>query len=277
MSRQVCRGMLAAALALGALRLIDLIVFTDATGFCTFGSAWARYAVAAVYWAALFLWPGRAPAQHPVPVPVPGRRFMLPLAALAILAAVASAWESVSGLLYPATALARDPAMRALELLWFTLRLVAGAGWIVFAAWCAALYAGRRPLTDSEGAARRLGYAAWLPFAARALLAYGDSHPSPHRMLYIIPVFAFVSAMLLSVKMLGLQCVPQDAGVRRGAAAGGALCFFLCTCVYLPQSIVTMARGMTGWEQLVWQALPLGMFGVVGAALSLSLTQGEKE
>lgn len=269
MSRNFCLGSLCAAAALGALRLADLLLFTDASGFCTLGSAWARYAVAAVFWAALYLVPQRRAAGEGKPVGVPARGALPVLAVLAAAAGVFAGWEGVDSFLSPATALARDPAMQTMELFWFALRLAAGAGWFVFAAWCAVLSAHRGPLPEAGPAARWLGYAAWLPFLAYALLSYGVSHPSAHRMLYIVPVFAFVSAMLLATKLLGLVCVPDDAGIRRGAAASGALCFFLCTCVFLPQSAVCLARGMAQWTQLAFQALPLGVFGCVGAALAL--------
>ena len=269
MSRNFCLASLCAAAVLGALRLGDLILFTDAGGFCTLGSAWARYAAAAAFWAVVYLAPQRRPDTDARPVELSARGALPVLAVLAAAAGAYAGWEGEDNFLSPTTALARDPAMQTMELFWFALRLAGGAGWLVFAAWCLALFAHRGALADAGPAVHWLGYGAWLPFLTYALLSYGVSHPSAHRILYIVPVFAFVSAMLLATKLLGLVCVPEDSGVRRGAAASGALCFFLCTCVFLPQSAVCLARGMAQWTQLVFQALPLGLFGCVGAALAL--------
>ena len=271
MNRTFCRLMLTAAVVLGLVRLADLCAFTDADGFCTLGSAWFRYAFAAVLWALLFLVPG--PKRAGGNVRIPARGMLVLLAVLSVAAGGWTAYYAASEFLFPSTVLASEPSMRMMELVWFALRLAAGAGWLVFAAWCAVLSSLREPLTQASGTARALGYFAWLPFLMLALTSYGVSHPSAHRILYIVPVFAYVSAALLASKMLGLICISDDASVRRGAAASGILCFFLCTCVYLPQSVVTLLRGMSDWQTLVFQALPLGVFGCVGAALALEISR----
>ena len=271
MNRSFCRLMLAAAVVLGIARLADLLLFTDADGFCTLGSAWHRYALAAVYWAAAFLVP--APGRRTCEVRVPARGLLPPLALLSVAAGIWTAYNGAAQFLFPSTALARDPSMQFMELAWFVLRLVAAMGWLAFAGWCAVLYGFRGPLSQAEGTVRSLGYFSWMPFLMLALTSYGVSHPSAHRMLYIVPVFAFVSAMLLASKLLGLICVPGDRNIDRGAAAAGLVCFFVCTCVYLPQSAVTLARGMGSWQSLVFEALPLGWLGCFGAALALQISR----
>ena len=270
MSRRFFCAALAAAVVLGALRLTDLLLFTDAEGFCTVGSAWLRYAAAAVYWAAVYILSPKERAA--APVFVPARAAFALLGVLSVAAAVVSAQQGIADFFDPQTALARDPSMRTMELLWLALRLAAGAGWLCMAVWCAALCALRTPLSGASGAARAAGYFAWTPFLMHALLSYGVSHPSPHRILYIVPVFAYVSAMLFATKLLGIVCLPDDVSVRRGAASSGALCFFLCTCIYLPQSVVTAAAGSSEWTAVIAQALPLGALGCVGAALALSVS-----
>ena len=269
MSRKFCRAALAAAVVLGALRLADFMLFTDADGFCTLGSAWMRYAVAAAYWAAVFFAPLRFP---PALRRVPARRLMAVMAVLAVPAAAYEAMEGLASLSASQTTLARVPEMQGTVLFWTALGIVAGAGWLVFAAWCAVLGTSRVPPQEMDGAARMLGAAAWIPFLARALRQYGESHPSVHHLLRIVSVFAFVAAALFVCKLFGLTVLSQDEAVRRRTASSGLLCFFLCTCVYLPQAAASAVRGMTQWTELAGGALALGVLGCAGAAAAMALS-----
>lgn len=230
---------LALCLALLALRVVDLLFFTDpATGFVTAGPAWLRWAVP--MGASVLLWLlGCLLPRDAVPHATPAQ-------GAALLAA--GAFFAVSGL----TGLSDLP--QAL------LALAAGG-------WC--LCFGVRLL---RGSVRPLPAAWCLPVLVPELWAlvrqFSVVPASTARLQCTYRVLGGAAALLLLCALFKLLFAPGTPCGRLAFRCGMAA-LLLCTCHEAPQAVYGLAHGLCGLSRAAF-SLGQGALGLCGLAMAYS-------
>ena len=241
-------GMLAVCLLTLALRILDLMFFTDpATGFVTNGFFFARIAVPLVC-VALSYAAARGVARRPLALLGPCRGLGFSL--LGLTAALgATALLCVSQLL------------GSMEVLF----LVAGAAALLSALW--ALLWGVRafgPLADPTQPLP--GTLASLPGTAFFLWAIIDrfavAPASVMRLGCTLRVMSAAAALLLLSMVLRVFLTP-GLPVGHGVFAAGMIAFMMCTCHELPQTVFEFCHGSADAVQLA-SAAAMGLWGVTG-------------
>ena len=218
-------------LALGVLRAVDLLFWSDAAGFALVGPYWLRLAV----WAAALLLPylaGRAATAQPAALrdrcPLLGGAMLLtavPLVGAGLAAAGAlgvTAWGLTAWLdiLFPLVA--------GLWLLYYGVRAFGGYG-IHRAALGHALP----------------GLALPLYFGWQLIYALEIKPAAMQRLPNSLQVLAAAAALLFAAALLKVFLTPGNPCGNTLFSAGSG-CYLLCTCVGLPQTVVGLVRGQLG-------------------------------
>ena len=245
MKRNVTLALLLACVAAGALRLLDLCLFTQPeTGFVTLGSVWLRYGVLALLFvaiqaAALLHKEDAAPVALHVSAPV-----------LWVLVAIAAAVSSLAALLYAVAQFSMPTTNFGLALgeggssmllgVALLLRLTVALSLLVFCGFAALMAARSAPLAWEASGTRLAGLFGCLGFFILPVLRYVENPASVHRILIILPIFSAVLALVFVVKLVGTLCASISANTL---AAAGLSAFLLCTCIELPQTIWQAVQG----------------------------------
>lgn len=241
----------AAALAVGAQQLFDLLTCTDpATGFVTDGPASLRWGLWLVFGALTFLLSRAAAAR---PAGLVGR--CVPLGACMLLTAAAQAYSAVAALYHElAAAGVGNSRMTVLTAL---LELLSAVWFAVFGLRAIRGFSARRGLPPAVCVLPTALYFFWtLVLRFQVVPAAADRLPCTLRVLS-------AAAALLLVSMLAkIFLVPGLPG-GQSVSAAGLLAFGYGTCLELPRALYETFHGVSSFGSLD-TALTLGALGLCG-------------
>lgn len=257
--------------ALAAAHVADLILWMDAsTGFALQGSVWVRY----LPWLAALVLP-YLPARKVAAQPAELADTNLPLGCCML---VAGALLLASGLLTVPTAqmITAYPALYATTPVWTAwadvITPVLAGVWLLVYGW--------RALTGYGVQRQRLGWALPglalpLAFLWRLVWRFQFVPASLGRIPCTLRVLSAVAALLFAVVLLKVFLTP---GLPCGHTlfAAGAGCFFLCTCVEMPQTLFEACNGMLTIPDLL-TGMAMGVFGLCGLACAWAAAGEETE
>lgn len=256
--------MLAACLALLALRLADLALFTDpGTGFVTAGPYWPRILLPLAGAVASYLL-----SRTAAPAPR-GLVFACPPLAVCLLATAAALGVSAWLLCDPPALLAAGvwPSAGGIPVL-------AGGVTAAFSAlWTAAF--GIRGFSQLAAPPRRpLPALAALPFSFfffwLAIYRVAIAPASVMRLGCTVQVLSAAAALLFTTSLLRVFLTPGLA-IGRNVFATGMNAFLLCTCHELPQTALAYAAGTASPADLACSAA-LALLGVSGLVCAWQTT-----
>lgn len=233
-------------LTAGAVRGLDLSAYNDwSTGFVTWGSVWTRYAILA---GVLVLAAVAALAQMPGPFRL--ARISRGLGVYGLVSSVAFAAYAGSQvmLLWPE----RD---------WFGL--IQAALFFLTGVWL--LLTGLTHLGEELTPPTRsavLGVGATLGFYLLTVGRFGFAPSSVQRIGPTVEVFSALVALLFSTALVRLLYVGQVRSARWLYFLGFAA-FFLCTCLELPQTVLSFRNGADGLADVALSVL-LALIGLAG-------------
>lgn len=264
MKRTFCILTLAAGIALGALRMADLVLWTDPlTGFCTAGPVWLRYllmlpAVAlalATGWAIhkkqFFAGIGRVPCLALVPLALASEVYGF----LTILTVAFSAGEP-----------SRSHHMTQLRaVLDAGSDLVRAVLFVVFGVWCLLLFMEQYSNHAPHRGMLYLGVAGSAAFYVHTVVRFIVQPASWQRVQPAVEILAALSALLFVTSYLRANYLPGRVGGTRSVCRNGLLAFFFCTCLAAPQSVWQYLHGVASPVALPL-AVTLGFTGLLGAA-----------
>ncbi len=246
---------------LGALRLADLICFTDpATGFAA-GPVWLRWLLGVLAAGACWLLARQVPGEAPARLDGV-TSWLLPAGAGALAAGVAGFLSTAAGGMDGVSA----HHMSQARLLLVRLAGFAQAGLLLLlGVWCLLMAKALSQGKAGDGFFIGLGIAGSAAFFLETVLRFVLRPASWYRLCPAVETFAALGALLFSAALLRALAFPVRPGVRRSLAATGLLAFFLCTCLALPQAVWQWAAGAETGVGLV-EALFYGFWGLLGAA-----------
>ena len=231
---------------LGVGRAVDLALFTDpASGLCTAGSVWLRYAALAIALAVAVL-AGRTRAYKP-------RRLCgscKPSGALALLGAVWMVLAGVAKIFFGSAPLAKG--------IWGALAICCG-GWLctLGRSWWSKTW--KQPTGSLTGAVLGRALFYWC-----VLTRFLENSSSWHMLAALVFLSALARALYLPETTNG-----------RTLCAGGLASFALCLCWELPQLTADLP---TGPDELPGFFFGLGLccIGLLGLVCTLRCAAGEK-
>ena len=241
-------------IAAGVVRGLDLSAYNDwATGFVTWGSVWARYGVLAGVLAVVGV-AALVQRRGPFRLTAPRRG----LGVYGLLASVVfAAWAGSQAMrLWPA----RD---------WFGL--VQAGLFFLTGVWL--LLAGMAHLSEDLQPPTRsalLGVAATLGFYLLTVRRFGFAPSSVQRIGPTVEVFSALLALLFSTALVRLLYVGRVRSARWLYFLGLAA-FLLCSCLELPQTVLSWRNGAADLTDAALSVLPalIGLAGL-GAAWAVS-------
>lgn len=259
---------MAGCVVLGALRLADLIWFTDPAGGLAVGPVWVRWLAGVLAAAACWLL-GRLAAEKTEFRPQSAVPWLLPAGAGALAAGVAGFLSTATGGQDGFTA----HHMTLGRLLAVRLAGFAGAGLLLLlGVWCLLLAKAVPQGKAGDGFFVGLGTAGSAAFFLETVLRFVLRPASWYRLGPAVEVFAALGALLFSAALVRALAFPTRPGVNRSLAGTGLLAFLLCTCLALPQAVWQWAVGAQTGVGLV-EALFYGFWGLLGAAAARGALQ----
>lgn len=242
-------GMLAVCLFTLALRLLDLMFFTDpATGFVTTGFFYVRIAVPLVCVALSYV-AARGVARRPLALLGPCRSLgvcLLGMAAALGASALLSALELTTGTGGLTTAV--DAVTALLSALWALMWGVRAFG---------PLADPTHPLPNTLTSLPGTAFFLWTMIDRFAV-----SPASVMRLGCTLRVMSAAAALLLLAMVLRVFLTP-GLPVGHGVFAAGMIAFMLCTCHELPQTAFEFFHGNATGAQLA-AASAMGIWGLAG-------------
>lgn len=241
---------------IGLLRAADYAFFTDAeTGFVTVGGVWLRYLLlfAPVVLGVL--------AARTLPQALARAPYLHPTGSLLLRVAggcmgVTAAVQLISVFLGEATAETLAAPLLAVFALW----LLAGAAPLTV----------KHTVTGVFVACGALGSFAFCVYSVNRFIAQPSSLQRIAPQVYI---FSAVCAMMFVCCLLqGLHYSQFKRSGARKTARYGLMCFYVCTCLALPQSLISALRGGQTPADIAL-AVSLGALGVYGLYQAVTLAQ----
>lgn len=284
MKRIYCTGALIFSLLLGAARAADLLLNTDAeTGFLHSGSILPRYLLMLACVLLILL------AGHSVPLGQPtglrpvdaawmrgGNFLLIPLSFFCELYGFLFLLNHLFGVSNQ-TASGRHAMdnMHLYHLQQFADGLRA-ALFVIFGVWCMLLY--------FENLIR-IPYAEWMPVLGvlssavlylHTTMRFVERPSSLYRTIPVVDILSALSALLFVTALLRALYLPASLQAARALCRSGLLAFFFCTCLVLPQTVWTYAKGAESLVSLVLAA-GLGYVGLIGAVCAHHAANAEEE
>lgn len=240
--------------AAGAAHWLDMVNFTDlSTGFAAYGPLWARYAVGGAV-ALLCVLAGLLASRRPEGL----WRRSVSQGLVSIVCGLSFAALGGSGL-----AGAAGPAALAQQLFW-----------LLTALWLLLLGAARlssRPCLPTASAAWGVAGTVSLYLLTVARFIFKPS--GIVRVAPTVQVFSALAALVFSTVLLKAFYLPR-ANCGRALSLTGCLCFFLCTCLELPQTICLYLVNQAARADLMLSGA-LGLLGLLGAVCAMTAAGGE--
>ena len=241
---------------LGVGRAVDLALFTDpASGLCTAGSVWLRYAALAIALAVAVL-AGRTRAYKP-------RRLCgscKPSGVLALLGAVWMVLAGVAKIFFGSAPLAKG--------IWGALAICCG-GWLctLGRSWWSKTW--KQPTGSLTGAVLGSALFYWC-----VLTRFMENSSSWHRVAPTATVWQMLAALVFLSALARALYLPETTNGRT-LCAGGLASFALCLCWELPQLAADLP---TGPDELPGFFFGLGLccIGLLGLVCTLRCAAGEK-
>lgn len=284
MKRICCTGALVSGLLLGAARVADLLLNTDAeTGFLRSGSILPRYLLMLACVLLILL------AGHCVPLGqssglrpegaawMRGGNFLLiPLAFCCELYGFLLLLNRLFGV--PIQTSSGRHAMDHL-LLYHLQQFAEGACaalFVLFGIWCLLLFF--ENLT-------RIPYGAWMAvlgvlsstvFYLYTTMRFMERPSSLYRIVPIVDILSALSALLFVTALLRALYLPASLQAARAVCRGGLLAFFFCTCLAVPQTVWAYAKGNESLVSLILAA-GIGCIGLIGAVCARRAADEEED
>lgn len=284
MKRIYFTGALIAGLLLGAARLADLVLNTDAeTGFLHSGSILPRYLLMLACVLLILLAGHSVPPGQPCGLRPGGAAWMrksnfllIPLAFCSELYGFLFLLNHLFGV--PIQTTSSRHAMDNLRL-YYLQQLADGARaalFVVFGVWCLLLFFENLSRISYGKWMLTLGTLSSTVFYLHTVLRFIERPSSLYRIIPVVDILSALSALLFITALLRALYLPDSLHAARILCRSGLFAFFFCTCLALPQAIWEYGNGTEPLVSLILAA-GVGSLGLAGAVCAGCAVNGQEE
>ncbi len=271
MKRKWCAFLIILSIATGVLRLADLLLLSEeGTGFVLWGSVWLRYIIIAIAIFIIYAVSRMQSIKSEIKAINLSPLLLVAIGTISAVAAISCTSYAVRQFVLPTTSFGHALGGGAMLVVAFVVRLLLALTLFTFALFCILLANYKKNVIFEKNYLRTLGLIGAVAFCIIPIIMYSQTPASISRIVYILNVCSALSALVFVTVLLGVMFKKPFNAQKSQIAASGLVCFLMCTCILLPQTLLLYIP--FSFYNL-FLAILLAFIGVLGAVAALQTSK----
>ncbi len=270
MKQKACVFAIFICIATGVLRFLDLLFLSEKdTGFILYGNVWYRYALIAAVIVAIY---ALAHMQKLTGEIVNINKSPLLFAVIGIVSvftSIGAAFNAMRQFVLPSTNFGHALSGTTMLTFAFVVRLGFAVSLLVFAVFSLIFAFYKKNVVFEKNFLRTLGLFGAIAFCILPVLEYSQNPASVNRIVNILSVCSTLSALVFYTSFLGVMFKKPYKNQKAQLAASGLICFLMCTCIQLPQTVLLVPQTFSFYS--IFLTGLLALIGLLGAITALQL------